>query len=403
MRSLFLFTVSGPDAPGITRSLTQLLAEHDVQIRDIGQANIHAALSLGMLLECPPHTDVSTLQASLETSARTLGLQSRFATISEDDYASWVAEGGKPRYILTLLGREISADTLSTVASVLGEYGLNIDSIKRLSGRLPLVPSPKEARACVELSVRGMPDTPENLRSRLVEVAGGLPVDVAVQEDSLYRRNRRLVVFDMDSTLIQCEVIDELAKAAGVGEAVAAITERAMQGELDFKESFSHRLGLLRGLDQRKLAGIAERLPLTDGAERLIATLQQLGYKTAIISGGFTFFGRTLQAKLGIDYVFANELEIVDGLVTGRVIEPVVDGAKKAEILVQLAAHEGISLEQVIAVGDGANDIPMLSKAGLGIAFRAKPLVRQQAQQALGELGLDSILYLLGLHDRHAR
>lgn len=226
---------------------------------------------------------------------------------------------------------------------------------------------------------------------------------MAVQEDSLYRRNRRLVVFDMDSTLIQCEVIDELAKAAGVGDAVAAITERAMQGELDFKESFSHRLRLLRGLDQRKLAGIAERLPLTDGAERLIATLQQLGYKTAIISGGFTFFGRTLQAKLGIDYVFANELEIVDGLVTGRVIEPVVDGAKKAEILVQLAAHEGISLEQVIAVGDGANDIPMLSNAGLGIAFRAKPLVRQQAQQALGELGLDSILYLLGLHDRHAR
>ena len=238
------------------------------------------------------------------------------------------------------------------------------------------------------------------MRAEFLRLAGELGVDIAFQKDNAFRRNRRLVCFDMDSTLIEHEVIDELAKAAGVGEQVAEITERAMLGELDFTQSFQARVALLKGLDASVLESIAQSLKLTEGAEHLMRTLKALGYKTAILSGGFTYFGEYLQSKLGIDYVFANSLEIEDGKVTGRVVGRVVDGNRKAELLREIAQKEGVNLEQVIAVGDGANDLPMLSIAGLGIAFRAKPLVKANAKQSISTLGLDGILYLLGVRDR---
>jgi phosphoserine phosphatase len=265
---------------------------------------------------------------------------------------------------------------------------------------MPLDTPADQGKGCIEFSVRGEPDDPQALRNEFLSVAQELNVDIAFQRDSLFRRNRRLAVFDMDSTLIEAEVIDELAKAAGVGEQVAAITERAMLGELDFRASFKERLALLKGLPESTLASVGANLRLTEGAETLFAELKRLGYKTAILSGGFSYFAKQLQTKLGIDYVFANELQIVDGKLTGVAVEPIVDAQRKADLLRELAAKEGLRLEQTIAVGDGANDLPMLGLAGLGVAFRAKPLVKQSAKQAISTLGLDGILYLLGFRDR---
>jgi len=336
-----------------------------------------------------------------------LGLQVRFTPISAESYDHWVAGQGKQRHIITVLARKITAEHIARVSATVSEFGLNIDRIDRLSGRVPLNGSDKSggdqphSKACVEISARG-PLNNDEFRRRCMVLASELDIDIAYQEDTMFRRNRRLVAFDMDSTLIDAEVIDELAKAAGVGMQVAAITERAMRGELDFTASFRARVALLKGLDAGVLESIAARLRLNEGAERLVSTLKKMGYKTAILSGGFNYFGRHLQSRLGIDYVFANELEISDGKVTGAVVGEVVDGQRKALLLREIAAKENISLEQVIAVGDGANDLPMLSIAGLGIAFRAKPIVKQSAQQSISQLGLDGILYLLGISDRHA-
>jgi phosphoserine phosphatase len=280
-------------------------------------------------------------------------------------------------------------------------HGLNIDSINRLSGRIPLGELPPLSKACVEFSLRGPLADESAFRKDLMETASHLEVDLAFQRDNMYRRNRRLVAFDMDSTLIEAEVIDELASAAGVGEQVSAITERAMRGELDFAASFRERLALLEGLEEQALVRIAGNLKVTEGAEHLIDTLKSLGYKTAILSGGFTYFAEFLQQRLGIDYVHANELDVADGRLTGKVVGDIVDGERKAFLLKELAAREGLKLEQVIAVGDGANDLPMLSAAGLGIAFRAKPVVQQSAEQSISTLGLDAILYLLGISDRY--
>ena len=255
-------------------------------------------------------------------------------------------------------------------------------------------------RACVEFSVRGTPKDKIGLRRKISEISHEYAIDIAFQEDNPYRRNRRLVCFDMDSTLIQTEVIVELAKHAGVGEKVHEITEAAMRGEIDFKESFKQRIALLKGIDESVLHEIAINLPITEGAGRLINTLKKYGYKTAILSGGFTYFGRYLQLRFGVDYVFANELEIIDGKLTGNYIGEIVDGKRKAELLKQLAFKEDIHLDQVIAVGDGANDLPMLNLSGLGIAFHAKPMVKENAEQAISTLGLDGILYLLGFRDR---
>lgn len=404
MREIILITIAGPDRPGISARLTRILADHKVNILDISQAVIHDHLSLGMLIETPSEQESALLMKSVLFSAHGLGLTARFTPITEESYQHWVAGQGKPRYIVTLLARKITAAHIAAVSALVAENGLNIDGLQRLSGRVPLENEQQGAvdsrKACVEFSVRGEPHDIHAMRAEFLRLTNSLNVDIAFQQDNAYRRNRRLVCFDMDSTLIQHEVIDELAKAAGVGEQVAEITERAMNGELDFKASFKARVALLKGLDESVLEGIAQSLQLTEGAEHLVRTLKVLGYKTAILSGGFNYFGHYLQQQLDIDYVYANDLEIENGKVTGNVVGQVVDGTRKAELLRELAAREGVNLEQVIAVGDGANDLPMLGIAGLGIAFRAKPLVRQNAKQAISTLGLDGILYLLGVRDR---
>jgi phosphoserine phosphatase len=401
VNDILLITISGEDRSGLTASITAALAKQGVSILDIGQAVIHDTLSMGVLVEVPSDTVHATVVEAVEACVVGLGLSVRSSAISAESYHHWVEAQGRARYIITLLARKITADQLAQVTGVVARHSLNIDSINRLSGRIPLGELPPLSKACVEFSVRGTLQDSALFRAELLEVAGALEVDLAFQQDNMYRRNRRLVVFDMDSTLIEAEVIDELAKAAGVGEQVAQITERAMRGELDFAESFRDRVAVLKGLNEGALADIASELKISEGAEHLIATLRRLGYKTAILSGGFNYFARHLQNKLGIDHVFANELDIIDGVVTGRVVGEIVDGARKAALLRQLAEQEGIDLEQVIAVGDGANDLPMLSIAGLGVAFRAKPLVKKSAEQSISTLGLDAILYLLGIGDRY--
>jgi phosphoserine phosphatase len=412
MREIVLIEIAGRDRPGITMTLTETLAGHGaadrVRILDIGQSVIHNTLALGILVELPVDSSGCQVFRELLFAAHRLGLDARFTPIESDAYEDWVREQGQPRHILTLLGAVINAEHIARVAAVVSGHGLNIDQITRLSGRISQRPEnagqgqrpPGSRPACVELWLRGPVANISALHANLLELGGQLDVDIAVQEDDIFRRNRRLVCFDMDSTLIQTEVIDELAAAAGVGEQVAAITEQAMRGELDFSASFRARVALLEGLEESVLAEIAARLPITEGAERLIGSLKALGYRIAILSGGFTYFAEHLKQRLGIDIVHANPLDIHQGRLTGQVRAPIVDGARKAALLRDIAAREGIRLEQVIAVGDGANDLPMLAIAGLGIAFHAKPLVKEQARHSLATVGLDGILYLLGMRDR---
>ncbi|MAE03971.1 phosphoserine phosphatase SerB [Porticoccaceae bacterium] len=400
MKDILLINVSGEDKPGVTSTLTKLLSQFDVSVLDIGQAVIHDQLNLAILAAVPTKVEVAAVTEGLQSCLAPLQMKAKFLPISEERYQNWVEQQGKPRHMVTLLARKIDAIHIALVATVCADYQLNIDKIVRLSGRVHLDDSDKLGRACVEFSVRGEADNPQQFRNSLLELASRHDIDIAYQEDNIYRRNRQLVVFDMDSTLIDAEVIDELAKEAGVGEQVAAITEAAMQGELDFKQSFAQRMALLKGLDVNVLQSVAERLQLNEGAEHLLKTLKRLGFKTAIVSGGFTYFGHYLQRILGVDYVYANELDIEDGRVTGRVKGDIIDGQRKADLLRELADREGLVLQQVIAVGDGANDLPMLNIAGLGIAFRAKPLVKASAKQSISNLGLDGILYLLGYSDK---
>jgi phosphoserine phosphatase len=400
VKDILLINVSGEDKPGVTSTLTKLLSQFDVSVLDIGQAVIHDQLNLAILAAVPTKVEVAAVTEGLQSCLAPLQMKAKFLPISEERYQNWVEQQGKPRHMVTLLARKIDAIHIALVATVCADYQLNIDKIVRLSGRVHLDDSDKLGRACVEFSVRGEADNPQQFRYSLLELASRHDIDIAYQEDNIYRRNRQLVVFDMDSTLIDAEVIDELAKEAGVGEQVAAITEAAMQGELDFKQSFAQRMALLKGLDVNVLQSVAERLQLNEGAEHLLKTLKRLGFKTAIVSGGFTYFGHYLQRILGVDYVYANELDIEDGRVTGRVKGDIIDGQRKADLLRELADREGLVLQQVIAVGDGANDLPMLNIAGLGIAFRAKPLVKASAKQSISNLGLDGILYLLGYSDK---
>ena len=397
---LILIRITGVDRPGLTASFTEILSGYDVTIMDIGQANIHSTLSLGILFKSLK-SDSGNIMKELLFKASDLGVNIRFYPVPVEEYEEWVSMQGKDRYILTLLGRKLSAKQITAVTHILAGQELNIDAIKRLTGRQPLDESKAGVRACIEFSLRGTPRDREEMQRELMKLSSELEVDFSFQRDNMYRRMRRLICFDMDSTLIQTECIDELAEKAGVGEQVRAITESEMRGEIDFKESFTQRVALLKGLDVSVMKELAENMPITEGVERLMFVLKRYGYKIAILSGGFTYFGEYLQKKFGIDYVYANELEVEDGKLTGRYLGDVVDGKRKAELLRLIAQVEKVDIAQTIAVGDGANDLPMLSLAGLGIAFHAKPKVKENARQAINTIGLDGVLYFLGFKDSY--
>lgn len=396
-----LVGIAGQDRPGVTASVTAILAKYDAKVLDIGQADIHSTLSLGILFSIDEKKSGQVMKELL-FKATELNINIDFKPIDGDKYEEWVAQQGKNRYILTIIGRTLSASQIAAAAKVIKDQGLNIDSIKRLTGRQSIKHPEKNVRACIEFSLRGTPKSLADMQSQLMQLSSEMAFDFSLQRDNMYRRMRRLICFDMDSTLIQTECIDELAMKAGVGDQVKEITERAMRGEIDFKESFKERVALLKGLDVSVMKDIAENMPITEGVDRLMAVLKRYGYKIAILSGGFTYFGEFLQRKYGIDYMYANELEVDDnGKLTGNYLGDIVDGNRKAELLKLIAQVEKVNLAQTIAVGDGANDLPMISQAGLGIAFHAKPRVKANAKQSINTIGLDGVLYFLGFKDSY--
>ena len=401
MQEQILIRISGKDRIGLTAEIMTILAKYDAQILDIGQADIHSTLSLGILIRIDESASGEVMKELLFKTTE-LGVTIGFEPVSDEDYEAWAGRQGRNRYILTAIGRSLSASQIQAATNMIAAYGLNIDAIKRLTGRMSIMHPELNVRACVEFSIRGTLEDKAGLQKQLMQLSAETGIDFSFQKDDMYRRMRRLICFDMDSTLIQTECIDELAERAGVGDKVREITARAMRGEIDFKESFTERVALLKGLDVRVMQDIAEHLPITEGTDRLMSVLKTCGYKIAILSGGFTYFGEYLQRRYNIDYVYANELEIDDnGKLTGRYVGEVVDGRRKADLLKLIAQTEKVNLAQTIAVGDGANDLPMLSEAGLGIAFHAKPRVVKSAKQSLSTIGLDGILYFLGFKDSH--
>ena len=399
---IILISISGHDKPGVTSALTGILGKFGSTILDIGQSDIHHRLSLGILFKTTSNLS-GEIMKELFFKATEMGVSINYTPIAIDDYQEWVGLQGKNRYIITILGREITAKQISAISGIVAQQGLNIDDIKRLTGRIPITNDGKTPqRSCIEFSVRGNPIDKEAMQTEFMRISNELGFDVSLQEDNMYRRCRRLICFDMDSTLIQAECIDELARRNGVYDEVAAITASAMRGEIDFKESFTRRVALLKGLDASVMAEIVDEMPITEGTDRLMRVLKTYGYKIAILSGGFTYFGEALQRRYGIDYVYANELEVgEDGKLTGRYLGEIVDGKRKAELLRLIAQVEKVNLAQTIAVGDGANDLPMISEAGLGIAFHAKPRVQANAPQNLKTIGLDGVLYFLGFKDSY--
>ena len=397
---IILINISGEDKPGVTSALTEILARYDAFILDIGQADIHHTLSLGILFKTTGDK-AGDIMKDLLFKAYELDVNIRFSPISEKEYNSWVGLQGKNRYIITILGRQITARQIAAVTSIVAEQGLNIDGIQRLTGRIPLDDNSRSTKSCIELSVRGTPKDKDDMQSSFMQLSTDLEMDISLQQDNMFRRCRRLICFDMDSTLIETEVIDELAIRAGVGEQVKAITESAMRGEIDFCESFKERVKLLKGLDVSVMEDIAQNLPITEGVDHLMEVLKTAGFKIAILSGGFTYFGNYLKKKYGIDYVYANELEIENGKLTGRYVGDIVDGKRKAELLRLIAQVENVDIAQTIAVGDGANDLPMLNMAGLGLAYHAIPKVKENASQSISTIGLDGVLYFIGFKDSY--
>ena len=397
---IILININGTDRPGVTAALTEILARNNAVILDIGQADIHNNLSLGILFQSSEGNSGDILKELLFKSYE-LDVNIRFNPISEEAYNQWVSMQGKNRYIITILGRKLTARQIAGVTRIVADQDMNIDDIKRLTGRIPLDENARTPKASVEFSVRGTPRDKEQMKADFMKLSAEQEMDISFQEESMFRRMRRLICFDMDSTLIETEVIDELAIRAGVGDQVKAITEAAMRGEIDFCESFRQRCALLKGLDVSVMQEIAENLPITEGVDRLMRILKKVGFKIAILSGGFTYFGNYLKQKYNIDYVYANELEVENGKLTGRHVGDIVDGKRKAELLRLIAQVENVDIRQTVAVGDGANDLPMISIAGLGIAFHAKPKVKATAKQSISTIGLDGILYFLGYKDSY--
>ena len=397
---IILININGADRPGVTAALTEILAKNNAVILDIGQADIHNHLSLGILFQSTEGNSGDILKELLFKSYE-LDVNIRFNPITEQEYSKWVGMQGKNRYIITILSRKLTAKQIAGVSRIVAEQDMNIDDIKRLTGRIPLDENARTPKASVEFSVRGAPKNKECMKAEFMKLSTELEMDISFQEDSRYRRMRRLICFDMDSTLIETEVIDELAIRAGVGDQVKAITEAAMRGEIDFCESFRQRCALLKGLDVSVMQEIAENLPITEGVDRLMRILKKVGFKIAILTGGFTYFGNFLKQKYNIDYVYANELEIENGKLTGNHVGDIVDGKRKAELLRLIAQVENVDIRQTVAVGDGANVLPMISIAGLGIAFHAKPKVKATAKQSISTIGLDGILYFLGYKDSY--
>ena len=396
-----LIRINGQDRPGLIASIMGVLAKHDAQILDMGQADIHNTLSLGILMRIGEDRSGLVMKELLFRTTE-LGVNIGFAPVTDEEYEAWVARQGKHRYILTIISRTLSAQQIEAVTKVITRQGLNIDNIMRLTGRMSIKNPTKNGRACIQFSLRGTPADRAKMQEELMHLSSDMEIDFSFQRDDMFRRMRRLICFDMDSTLIQTECIDELADRAGVGKEVREITESAMRGEIDFKESFTRRVALLKGLDASVMHDIASKMPITEGVDRLMSILKRSGYKIAILSGGFTYFGEYLQRRYDIDYVYANELEVDDeGKLTGRYKGEIVDGHRKAELLKLIAQVEKVNLAQTIAVGDGANDLPMLSEAGLGIAFHAKPRVVANAKQSINTIGIDGVLYFLGFKDSY--